>query len=116
MFVSYQSNSTTPLLIAQTINYKGLPKIITKQVGDSRIKRVDPKAPYATLSASIVHDEIHLLVGSDNEPNRSIVDVYNLNTGYYRHSYDLPSDVSFAHVTKDRIYTIRDTTLTVWSR
>jgi hypothetical protein len=116
LFVIYEQRSTTPAVFAQTINYRGFPEIVRFKVGDSQVTRVDRKAPYAMLSLSIVGDEIHILIGDDGERNKSVFDVYDLKTGMYRSSYNVPRDISFAHITTERIYTIQDTTVQVWKR
>ncbi len=115
-FVVYHAQSLSTEVYAQTINSKGFPSILTIQRGDTRITRLDKNAPYTTLSASIVGEEIHLLVGNDGESNKSVIDAYDLRSGMYRKSYSIPSDVSFAHITHHRVYTIQDTTVRVWSR
>lgn len=116
LFVVYMRQSLSPAVYAQTLNYRGFPSIVRFERGDSRITRVDRNAPYASLAASIVGEELYILVGDDGEAHKSVIDTYDLNSGMYRRSFILSSDVSFAHITREKVYTIQDTTVSVWSR
>lgn len=115
LFAVYQGDYDNPL-VYQTINYAGIPEIVTITRGNTRTYMVDRKAPYASHAVSIVGDEIHLLSEIEEQPNKSIFDVYNLATGLYKHSYLLSTKANHASVTETRIYSVQDTTVTVWSR
>jgi hypothetical protein len=116
VFAVYREDFENPLVYAGTIDYTGFPEIVRKTIGNRIISRVTRKGASAGLSVSVEGDEIHLLTESEEQPDKTAIDVYNMSTGLYKYSYALLSKASYASVTATRIYTVQDTTVTVWSR
>jgi hypothetical protein len=104
-----------PLIFVHTIDFPGLPRVLSRQSTSAQYVRVDPSAPLVSRNASLVGDEVHVLAGTVNMPERSVMDVYDANSGRYRYSYTLPGNMAFARVHAQKVYTIADTTVTVWS-
>jgi hypothetical protein len=100
----------------QTLEHGGLPDVLVSRSGGAEYARTDPDAPVVTRSISCVDGEIHLLVGTDDRPDGAVMDVYDVAEGCYRYSYDLPVDALSACVTRTRLATVSDTTVTVWER
>ena len=107
--------SHPPLIFVHTIDFPGLPPILSRQNSSAHYVRVDPSAPIVSRNASLVGDEVHVLAGTDRMPERSVMDVYDGNSGRYRYSYTLPGNAAIARVHGRKMYTIADTTVTVWS-
>jgi hypothetical protein len=104
-----------PLLFVHTIDFPGLPPVLSRQSATAHYLRVDPSAPVVSRNVSIVGDEVHVLSGTDKLPESNVMDVYDGNSGRYRYSYTIPGDAGVARVHGQKLYTIADTTVTIWS-
>jgi len=105
---------TPHLFFAHTLEHAGLPRVLTQQNGDVRYVRVHPDAPLVSRSVSLVGPEIHVLTGFLDEQKKSVMDVYDHESGAYAYSYALPTATVSARRTDRRLYTIADTTVTAW--
>jgi hypothetical protein len=101
----------------ETVDPFPLPQLERFTVGDSRVTRVDPKAPYSTLSVAIQDGRIYLLSrGSSPEKRQSsIIDVYTMETGDYLYSFTVPGNCIQMDIKKFSLYCIDgDGALTQW--
>ena len=73
---------------------------------------VDRNAPLASISGSIVGDELYVL---SDAPGGRALDVYETEHGSYRYSLHSPeADARFVVVTADRVYSASRRGVTVW--
>lgn len=107
--------SHPPLIFIHTIDFPGLPRVLSRQSAAARYLRVDPSAPVVSRNISLVGDEVHVLAGTDTMPEWNVMDVYDGNSGRYRYSYTVPGDAAYVRVLGQKVYTIADTTVTIWS-
>lgn len=105
---------TPSLFFAHTLEHPGLPKVLTQQSSEMRYVRVHPDAPLVSRCVSLVGAQVHVLTGILNDDRKSVMDVYDHKTGAYEHSYALPEAVGNVRRTDRMLYTIADTTVTVW--
>jgi hypothetical protein len=110
----FNSTANPPLIFVHTIDFPGLPRVISRQSADANYLRVDPDAPIVSRNVSLVGDEVHVLTGTDNMRDRNVMDVYDGNSGRYRYSYTVPGNAAIVRVHGEHMYTIADTTVTVW--
>ena len=103
------------LIFVHTIDSPGLPPVISRQSATAHYLRVAPSAPIVSRNVSLVGDEVHVLAGTDTMPEWNVMDVYDGNSGRYRYSYTVPGDAAVVRVHGQKLYTIADTTVTVWS-
>jgi len=116
VFVRYSSEGVN-LYTMETIEPIPLPRLERFAVGDSRVTRVDPKAPYSSLSVAIQDGRIYLLYrGSSPEKRQSsIIDVYTIATGDYLYSFTVPGNCIQMDIKKFSLYCIDgDGALTQW--
>lgn len=101
----------------ETIERVEFPKLYTKGEPGSAVTWIDPKARWATLSISVVGDEIFLLSATraDTE-KRSVIDVYSLHDGSYAYSFRLPTRCSYASVSENFVVAVSDTSVIRWQR
>lgn len=97
-----------------TIQCGGLPAVLTQRTRNAEFTRVDPATPLVTRSVSAAGEDLHLLVGADGWPDRSVIDVYNRQTGEYRYSYSIPAELEVACVAGGHLYGCADSTVSVW--
>lgn len=102
------------LFFAHTLDHPGLPAVLSQQSGEMRYVRVHPDAPLVSRSVSLVGAQVHVLTGLLHEGRKSVMDVYDHASGAYAYSYDLPGSVASARRTAQMLYSIADTTVTVW--
>jgi hypothetical protein len=103
-------------VLRQTLDHGGLPDVLVSRSGETEYARTDPDAPIVTRSISCSDGEIHLLLGAEGRPGHAVMDVYDVRSGSYRYSYDLPADALAACATTTRVVTVSDTTVTIWER
>jgi hypothetical protein len=111
----FNSASHPQLIFVHTIDFSGLPRVLSRQSSNAHYVRIDPSAGIVSRNASLVGDEVHVLAGTESMPERNVMDVYDGNSGRYRFSYVLPGKAAVARVYGQKVYTIEDTTVTVWS-
>lgn len=111
----YNVHRTPPLFFARTLEHPGLPEVVTQQAGDVRYVRVAPDAPLVSRSISIVGHEVHVLSGTLSPEDKGIMDVYDLDTGAYERSYQIPVQALAACRTEGMLYAVVDTTVKIWS-
>ncbi len=107
--------SHPPLIFVHTIEFPGLPRVLARQSTSAHYVRVDPTVPVVSRNVSLVGDDVHVLAGTERIPGRNVMDVYDGNSGRYRYSYTLPGNAAIARVLGQKVYTIEDTTVTVWT-
>ena len=111
----FNFTSRPPLIFVHTIDFPGLPRVLSRQNASAHYVRIDPSVPVVSRNASLVGDEVHVLAGTEKVPERNVMDVYDGNSGRYRFSYTLPGNAAIARIHGQKVYTIEDTTVTVWS-
>lgn len=90
----------------QTIDPVPLPKVRIDSSGRQSVG----DAPVAAISGSVVGSDLYVLGGS-----RKVLDVYDVETGSYRHSVKPPEDdARYVVLTKDRLYSASKRGVTVW--
>lgn len=73
-----------------------------------------PDAPLASISGSVVGNDLHLLTAMGDE---RVLDVYDAGSGSYRHSLRPPEkDARYVVLTADRLYSASRRGVTVWRR
>ncbi len=80
---------------------------------------INPATPLVTLSVNRWGEHVYLLnrsasVGRDE--NASIIDAYNAEDGKYAYSLKIPERSREAYITAQAVYTLADTSITVWKR
>lgn len=101
--------------LVQTIVETPWPRIMLSPDGGSSIDHRN--VPLAALALSCWQDTLYILsrVGPQG-PKESRIDVYTAQDGKYVHSIVLSQRVRDAIVTGDHIFSLADTTITVWKR
>lgn len=100
----------------ETIDQIPFPKLIPFGEG-GKGRRIDRRAPWTSISLSIVADEIYVLcIIESYKAKAGVIDVYDAKEGSYLYSFKLPDWSTYAFVTKDYVYSIVDTTVTKWKR
>jgi len=110
----FNPGHTPPLFFAHTLNYPGLPRVMSQQSSAMRTVRVHPDAPLVSRSVSLVGDQVHVLTGLLDDDQKSIMDVYDHASGRYECSYGLPVATACVRRSEGRLYAIADTTVSVW--
>jgi len=110
----FNLDRTPRLFFSHTLEYPGLPKVLSQQSSETRYIRVHPDAPLVSRCVSLVGSQVHVLTGILNDDRKSVMDVYDHESGAYEHSYALPEIAGSVRRTERMLYTIADTTVTVW--
>lgn len=110
----FNPGRTPALFFAHTLDHPGLPRVLSQQSTDMRTVRVHPDAPLVSRCVSLVGSQVHVLTGFLNSDRKSIMDVYDHESGTYAYSYGLPVGATGVRRTAGMLYTIADTTVTVW--
>lgn len=80
---------------------------------------IEPVTPLVTLSLNRSGQYVYLLSRSSSvgrDENVSIIDAYNAENGKYVYSLKIPERSREAYVTAQAVYTLADTSITVWNR
>lgn len=99
---------------AEAITPHALPKVVSTAEGGTY---VEPEAAIVHRDVCVIADTAFLLsrFGIPNDQG-SVIDAYNLREGAYLYSISVPQKARSAVVTLDRIYTLADTSITIWKR
>lgn len=101
-----------PRFIAETIDRPELPKIVRTK---GRMW-VDREAPRTAYNVTVDSGGIHLLgVLTSGVRNVPRLDTYDLATGRYLYSRELPETCARAHLVRGHLYTVRETSVTKWA-
>jgi hypothetical protein len=94
----------------ETIAPVPLPMVHVNGAGRASVER---EAPLASISGSIVGDELYIL--SDAAPGGRAIDVYETGQGSYRYSLRPPeADARYVLVTGDHLYSASRRGVTIW--
>jgi len=99
---------------AEAITPQPLPKLVVTVEGGTY---VDPKAPIVHRDVCTIADTTFILsrFGLPND-KESILDAYSVREGTYLYSIRIPKKVRSAVVTPHWVYTLADTSITIWKR
>jgi DNA-binding beta-propeller fold protein YncE len=99
---------------AEAITPHPLPNAVSTAEGGTY---VDPQAAIVHRDVCTIADTAFILsrfgIPSDQG---SVIDAYNLREGTYLYSINVPQKARSALVTPDRVYTLADTSITIWKR
>lgn len=100
-----------PRFLVQTVDPRPLPRIVR----DNQESWVSQGADYSTLALSVADAGIHLLSYMRSGVKRvGTLDTYDRSDGAYLYSRRVPGKCSWAFVTDDHVYTVKDATITKW--
>lgn len=102
------------LCYAQAITPQPLPKAVSTADGGMY---VDPEAVIVHRDVCTIADTAFMLsrFGVPND-HVSVIDAYDARKGTYLFSMSVPQKVRSAVVTPERVYTLADTSVTIWKR
>ena len=108
------STAGRSLFYTESVDKMGWPKLAIRNGG---VFIDQHNITGVTFSLSCDGENVFLFTGPTTVKEKTgVIDAYNSSDGTYRFSLRLPEEFDEAVVTRGNIYTLRDTTISVWQR